>query len=198
MTPPTLEVWRVDATTDGGFAPLLGADERARAQRFAFAADRDRFVLRRGVRRALLAAHPGAACSVSSTPGEVVVAVARGTAVGVDVERPRDGRERLHARVCSPREQAALRRDGDLFHTLWVRKEAVLKLLGVGLARPPATVDVLVPGPLAVPEPVWLRDLPGALPAAVACERRPERLRIVRATAAGGVLARVQETVVDA
>jgi len=186
----TVEVWRIEAGADGGFAPRLDAGERARAQRFAFPADRDRFVLRRGARRALLAAHPGAACSVSSTPGEVVIAVASGTALGVDVERPRGGRERLHPRVCTPREQAALRRDGDLFHTLWTRKEAVLKLLGVGLARPPATIDVLDPGALAV----WLRDLPGGLPAAVACARRPDRLRIVRATAAGGALAVLEET----
>jgi 4'-phosphopantetheinyl transferase len=186
----TVEVWRVEATTDGGFAPRLDAAERARARRFAFPADRDRFVLRRGLRRALLAARPGAACSVSSTPGEVVVAIARGTAVGVDVERPRPRREALYARVCSPREQAALGGDDDLFHTLWTRKEAVLKLLGVGLARPPATVDVLVPGELGV----WLRDLPGGLPAAVACARRPDRLRIVRATAAGGALAPVEVT----
>jgi 4'-phosphopantetheinyl transferase len=197
MTAASVEVWRVDATADGGFAALLDSDERARAQRFAFAADRARFVLRRGVRRVLLAAHPGAAVSVSSTPGEVLVALARGTAVGADVERPRAGRERLHARVCSPREQAALRDGRASFHMLWTRKEAVLKLLGVGLARPPAMVDVLVPGSLAVPEPVWVRDLPGGLPAAVACARRPERLRIVRATAAGGALAPVEETDVD-
>jgi hypothetical protein len=41
---------------------------------------------------------------------------------------------------------------------------------------------------------VWVRDLPGGLPAAVACTRRPERLRIVRATAADGALATVEET----
>jgi len=180
----TVDVWRVEATTDGGFAPRLDADERARAQRFAFPADRDRFVLRRGVRRALLAAHPGAEYSVSSTPGEVLVAVARGTAVGVDVERPRGGRERLYARVCSPRERAALAAGTARFHTLWTRKEAVLKLLGVGLARHPATIDVLVPEALTV----WLRDLPGALPAALACDPPPERVRIIRATAADGAL----------
>jgi phosphopantetheinyl transferase len=190
MTPATVDVWRVEAGTDGGFAARLDAGERARAQRITFAADRARFVLRRGVRRALLAAHPGAELSVSSTPGEVVVAVARGTRVGVDVERPCGGRERLFARVFSAREQAALEAGAARFDTLWTRKEAVLKLLGIGFARHPATVDVLVPATdaFAALGPVWLRDLPGGLPAAVACTRRPERVRVIRAAAAGGTL----------
>jgi phosphopantetheinyl transferase len=202
-----IEVWRVATGTDGGFGAALDPGERERARRFAFADDRDRFVLRRGVRRALLAGRDASwFWSASSTPGEVVVALARGTAVGVDVERRRGDRANLYARVCTPAEQAALRRAGAgagaLFHTLWTRKEAVLKLLGVGLARPPANVDALVPATrafatLAAPEPVWVRDLPGTPFAALACARRPDRVRIVRATAVAGVLKPLGEEVVD-
>jgi hypothetical protein len=155
-----IEVWRVEAETDGGF----GAPEPP--PMFTFAADRDRFLLRRGARRALLAGRDSMwSWSASSTPGEVVVALARGTEVGVDVERG-------------------------------------LKLLGVGLARPPATVDALVPAArafaaLSAPEPVWVRDLPGERFAALACTRRPARLRIIRATARGGTLEPLEEVVHD-
>jgi phosphopantetheinyl transferase len=196
-----IEVWRVEAETDGGF----GAPEPP--PMFTFAADRDRFLLRRGARRALLAGRDSMwSWSASSTPGEVVVALARGTEVGVDVERGRADRAVLYARVCTPAERAALRRAGAgagaLFHTLWTRKEAVLKLLGVGLARPPATVDALVPAArafaaLSAPEPVWVRDLPGERFAALACTRRPARLRIIRATARGGTLEPLEEVVHD-
>jgi 4'-phosphopantetheinyl transferase len=73
--------------------------------------------------------------------------VARGTAVGVDVQRHRDAEAREAAAEgwLAPVEQARLARlaPQDRWPATtrcWTQKEAVLKGLGVGLRRSPATV----------------------------------------------------------
>jgi 4'-phosphopantetheinyl transferase len=81
--------------------------------------------------------------NVSQAGDLTVVAVARGREVGVDVERLRpvddvmDLAEGLFAqeevdllRTRPPRDRAAM------FLTLWTRKEAVVKTIGVGLSMP--------------------------------------------------------------
>lgn len=79
--------------------------------------------------------------NLSHARGLVVVAVAHGRRVGVDVAwvggaAPID---RVAERFFSPAERAALQRaPGELrrecFHTIWVRKEALLKGIGAGIS----------------------------------------------------------------
>lgn len=76
--------------------------------------------------------------SRSACDGLGIVALASGSPVGVDVEPLREACE-TRAPWCHPQEtvptaEAAL--------ALWVRKEAVLKALGLGLALPPEQVRV--------------------------------------------------------
>jgi 4'-phosphopantetheinyl transferase len=114
-----LHIWR--ATLDGQpvavaqCAALLSSDEQARADRFVFAPDRDRYTLARGLLRHLLAQYVGgapAALRFAYTPhgkpflvglppqqqiqfnvahsGDIVlIAVCKARRVGVDVERAR-------------------------------------------------------------------------------------------------------------
>jgi 4'-phosphopantetheinyl transferase len=152
---------------------LLSADERARRDRFRFAEAARVFSIAHGVTRRALSRHaaPSAAkpedwrfwCDPLNKPhivpeqaGEpplqfnlshcrlaVAVAVARGTAIGVDVEdrrRPVDHHE-IARRFFAESEvemmwalgptKAAVR-----FFELWTLKEAYLKALGKGLTRP--------------------------------------------------------------
>lgn len=154
----------------------LSDEERGRAERFRRERDAGAFLFRRAFLRAVLARYVAAApaalrfthgefgkpalapasdvsFNASSSGAQVLVAVARGCAVGVDVERTSaalagpEELSRLAARVLTPREQAALRacEPADrpaAFLRLWTRKEAVLKLLGTGLSREPDTLEV--------------------------------------------------------
>jgi 4'-phosphopantetheinyl transferase len=144
----------------------LSEDERARADRFLFPSLRTDFVLARGLLRALLARSCGAApaevrftygpqgkpalandprirFNLSHSGGVAVYAIARDLDLGVDVEqhRPMPDLESIARRFFSPREQAdlialppGLRHAG--FFDCWVRKEAYIKALGLGLSLP--------------------------------------------------------------
>ena len=79
----------------------------------------------------------------------VVIALARGDAVGVDVEfiRPLNDLDAMITATCTQREQSyltTLAADARLsaFYWLWTRKEAWLKLLGIGLGRALTSVEV--------------------------------------------------------
>lgn len=101
--------------------------------------------------------------SVAHTSGVVVVAVARGREVGVDVERlGRSPWLSLPPRVLTPRELASLEgltvTPADAFLRLWTRKEALLKAAGVGLALDPLLVEVSGAG-----EPAAILDLPPSI-----------------------------------
>jgi 4'-phosphopantetheinyl transferase len=152
------------AATD--FLSLLSPDERARARRFFFAEHRRQFVLARGWLRTVLGRYlhtpPGAlgfrygergkpelvpangsapvSFNLAHTDALVVVAVTRGRAVGVDVERVRvvaeaeaiaerlfSPRERIHLQLVSPADRA------ETFFRFWTAKEACTKALGGGL-----------------------------------------------------------------
>ena len=86
-------------------------------------------------------AWPGLHTSLAHCDGMVAVALCEGGPVGVDVER--NDTASLHPirdLVCAPGEAEALatpagEADARLL-ALWTRKEAVLKALGLGLARP--------------------------------------------------------------
>jgi 4'-phosphopantetheinyl transferase len=154
----------------------LAPDELARAARFRFAADRRRFVAGRGVLRETLAAwldvppgrlvfstgthgKPALALpaaggwlrfNVSHSDGLVLIALAAGREVGVDVERMRTNiaDADLARRFFSTREQAALaalpaegRRT--LFFRIWTCKEAFIKATGEGVSRSLHDFDVV-------------------------------------------------------
>lgn len=90
--------------------------------------------------------------SAASTAAMVVVAVARGCGVGVDVERIDPGSVSLalleESLTASERAWVRNGRDPARFFHLWCRKEAVLKGLGFGLSLHPRQVAVD-----AAPEP---------------------------------------------
>lgn len=167
---------------------LLCEQERRRADRFAFDRDRDRFVVAHGGLRWVLSLYaqvPGQDLEFSSapggkprlvTPGELrfnlshseetaLLAVAWGREVGVDVEAVRviEDLDDLATTCFSRAERRALAEVPETsrleaFFDGWTRKEAFLKLLGDGLARPLGSFDVtLAPG-----EPVRLLRVEGA------------------------------------
>jgi 4'-phosphopantetheinyl transferase superfamily len=95
--------------------------------------------------------------SVSHAGDVVLVALARGSRVGVDVEAVRErGIARLPAHALTERELEAFACDPslELFLSYWTRKEALLKAAGVGLAVEPSLIDLpeCGPGVSALPE----------------------------------------------
>jgi 4'-phosphopantetheinyl transferase len=176
----SIEVSWVDM--DAEDAPLarfwetLGADERARAERFRFFRDRRRFVVRRGTLRALLARRLDRPASgiryvcnefgkpsldagdlrfnLSHSHSLALYVIARGIDVGCDVER-RDARfatDEIAARFFAPREVSMLRSLAPALRTegffnCWTRKEAYVKARGYGLSMPlDSFVVSLAPG----------------------------------------------------
>lgn len=91
-----------------------------------------------------LAYFPRGGLSRSSTPGLAAVAAHTGGPVGVDVEAlVADGTlDDLAPSMLHPMEQRTLpnRPAADILLSLWVRKEAVLKACGVGLAVSPSAI----------------------------------------------------------
>jgi 4'-phosphopantetheinyl transferase len=177
----------------GRLRGTLAEDERVRAARFHFEKDRCRFVAARGALRAILGrylrvpparlrfrygphgkpalaaefAGSGLEFNVSHSHSLALLAVARGRALGVDVERLRAdaaGRE-IAERFFSAYEVSALcglpaARQPRAFFDCWTRKEAYVKARGEGLSFPLADFDVsLRPGE----------------PAALLCVRGDER-----------------------
>ncbi|MDO8184334.1 4'-phosphopantetheinyl transferase superfamily protein [Conexibacter sp. JD483] len=170
-----VRVWLVTADEPARrrLQPLLAPDELTRAGRLRNAADRDRFVVGRGLARLALAtqlgiapaavalrtgAHgrPALGCetldfNIAHAGALVACAVARDQRVGIDVEHLRVLRAR-HAFVeltCAPHERAWLEslprraRKAALFE-LWTAKEACLKASGCGLLEPPSEVAVVL------------------------------------------------------
>jgi 4'-phosphopantetheinyl transferase len=150
---------------------LLSSDERARASRFHFDRDRDRYVVGRGVLRTLLGdalgmppelvafeygaqgkprlAIPGPRFNVSHSGAVALYVLSWSAEVGIDVElyRPEFAREHIAERFFSPAEVATLRSLPDdvqphAFLTCWTRKEAYIKARGEGLSLPLDRFDV--------------------------------------------------------
>jgi 4'-phosphopantetheinyl transferase len=188
LGPGDVDVWRAEiglaADRLAVLDSLLTEDERQKACAFRLAADRVRFVVGRGVLRTVLGdylgeppaalgfvsgehgkpalvrspAEPGLQFNVSHSEGLVLVAVADGVDVGVDVQwvRPDFDWERIAARFFSSGEVAALRAlpgelARDAFFACWTHKEAYVKARGEGLQRSFDRFTVLVtPGVPAV------------------------------------------------
>lgn len=92
--------------------------------------------VRTGAGKPVLSPPAGIDFSISHSGDFVVVALAAGGRVGVDIERGREGREvrRLAARWFSAEEAAQVEADPAAFLDLWARKEAFVKALGEGVA----------------------------------------------------------------
>jgi len=153
----------------------LSADEKARASRFRFARDRNRFVGARGLLREILAlylnASPGRMTigygshgkpflagsslrfNVSHSSDAMLLAIAHRREVGVDVE---DGRnidavmDEVGDTVLSePEKQALARLDGEEERTnflrFWTLKESFIKADGRGVSLPLKRIDVSAP-----------------------------------------------------
>jgi len=148
---------------------VLSPDERERALRFRFDRDRGRFVAARSTLRLILAqyldaeagaiefgygaqgkphlageaAASGLHFNLAHAQGVAVYALARGRAVGVDIEsvRPLSDADEIAERFFSPQEARQLRAlpapDKErAFFNCWTRKEAFIKALGQGLSYP--------------------------------------------------------------
>lgn len=183
-----VDLWsaRIAAPADGAAMSVLDRDERARAGRFRFPIDRDRYVARHVFLRQVLAGYLGttpqgvrihttrlgrpeldAPCSldfsISHSDGRALVAVSRGGRVGVDIERVRhlDDALDLAADHMTEREVACVRSvplgsRSRAFLELWTRKEAAVKAMGLGLSQPLDRFDTGEPGPDGVSSPTGL------------------------------------------
>ena len=177
-----VHVWRATlAWPDAAARRLeqcLSADERDKMQRFRFEKDRRRYLIGRGGLRTLLGRYldlapqdlrfeTAAAGKPHLTSGQrrlqfnlahsgefVLIAIAEGRTVGIDVEEIRDDFDagELAAHFFSPSEQRDLemltgRARIEAFFECWTRKEAYVKARGEGLSLPLEQFDVsLRPG----------------------------------------------------
>jgi 4'-phosphopantetheinyl transferase len=161
----------------GGLEPalaLMTGEERVRASRYRHDGDRLMFALGRLMARSLVGRALGVAPSawpwregrhgrpeigddgtdlhfnLSHSAGVVICAIARGRAIGVDVEHlaRRSPDPAMVPRYCSPAEVADVRARGvgwqDRFLTYWTLKEAYLKARGVGISLPLADISFRV------------------------------------------------------
>jgi 4'-phosphopantetheinyl transferase len=172
------------------FWGCLSPDERARWDRFRFAADRERYLAARGMLRRLLAkysgidskmiefeyghnAKPGAQLnsefefSVSHSGALIVQAFTRARRVGIDVEKIREDFpwSSMETLCFSSRERSALsglpkRLSDRIRFAIWTRKEAYLKATGEGIGHL-TELDF----PLDPPGALWGSSIPSVDPA---------------------------------
>jgi len=162
-------------------AQVLDAGEKARAERFLKVLDRRRFLAAHGALRMLLAARAGRppadlaisadaqgkprlaggpAFSLSHSGGRAMAAIGGGASLGVDLEivRPLDNLEAMIDFTCTDDERAHLRRIDDKrlrelrFFECWVKKEAALKALGIGVRVSLRAIETRA-GPWIAPDP---------------------------------------------
>lgn len=158
-----IEIWRANldelAVQRADLIENLDARENARAARFAKPLDGSRFRVGRGYLRERLAPHLSCAArqiaieygawgkpfapdfpdwqwSVSHSGPVLIIAIARGRAIGVDIERVRPNAVISHA--LAPAERAE---NDAQFLQLWTLKEAFLKARGDGWSIAPADID---------------------------------------------------------
>ena len=193
-----VHVWRADLDTLGQAPrALLQDDERARADRLVSAQDRRRWATARGVLRALLGRYldsdpaalrftegpqgkpslqpPSLSFNLSHSAGLALYAITASASLGIDIEVSRHPVDVLGiaARMFGSREAERLQaldpaeRQPE-FLRAWVRYEADLKRLGLGIAAQPPDDD-----PAA-----WILDLDAGAgaPAALAVDHRPSEL----------------------
>lgn len=174
-----VQIWRVALEPPpealARFERCLAPDELARADRFHFARERRRYVVTRAALRILLGrmlsleaadvclqygaeGKPSLATAhqsdlqfnVAHSHELALVALARGPALGVDLEyrRELDDAQRIAQRFFSTQEVAALlaapaAQQQTLFFRIWTRKEAFVKATGKGLSQELDAFDVM-------------------------------------------------------
>lgn len=160
----------LDAAALGAMAAVLSAEERARRDRFVFDRDRRDFVAAHALARRMLARYaetspedwqfdtdthgkpsvvagqagmPPLVFNLSHTHGLVACAVARGTSLGIDVERvdrmtmgPEIAARYFAAAEIRMLDAHAPEEYAGRFIELWTLKEAYIKAVGTGLAHP--------------------------------------------------------------
>ncbi|WP_157956512.1 4'-phosphopantetheinyl transferase superfamily protein [Dyella sp. C11] len=161
-------------------ASMLSSSETSRAARFRHALDHDTYVIAHAFWRVSLGlalhADPaqiafsrspegqpqlpgtGMSTSLSHSGTMVAIAMARGAAVGVDIEGfpARTNLQDIAGVLCTAGETTAISLlDGEArtraLLELWTRKEALLKAFGVGLRVAPASIQAAVGVPVAAP-----------------------------------------------
>jgi 4'-phosphopantetheinyl transferase len=170
--PPLLvgeaHVWVLPLDEAPDLTGLLSPDERRRAERFVYEGPRRQYTAARGGLRLILGRYLGLAperieftttgngkpalvggevrFNVSHSGGLALVAVGRDVELGVDVEqvREREGHLDMARRFFTQREVARVN-SLEAFYHVWVRKEAFLKALGLGLSHGLERFAVSVP-----------------------------------------------------
>ncbi len=174
--------WASPAAGRSNLLRLLDAGERERWSWFRRDEDRARYLVAHALKRIVLSAHAGVPAgalafavvcrhcggahgkprlsegadaiefSLSHSGERVVLAVARGVPLGIDVERlaPERDRASLAPMVLSAAEQSVMAtmpvaKHNEALLRYWTRKEALLKATGDGLAVPPASLTVSAP-----------------------------------------------------
>lgn len=170
LAPDDAHLWRVSLHASDeslhAFARTLSADEHQRADRFRFETRRRRFVIGRGVLRALLGRYAGRApaglefaygahgkpslagppeargifFNASQSEEFALCAITRAGEIGVDVERVRavpEWREIAQRFLTEDRDASPPATLADFFRA-WTRHEARLKAAGLGLGGQPA------------------------------------------------------------
>jgi len=178
LTDDEVRVWRIGIDLPPSelteLRLVLSSDEQERVERFRFEADRRRSVVSRGCLRLLLGAllrlpafslrfeynefgkpklistqEQGLQFNVSHSGDLVLIAITKGRAVGLDVEKIRtdidlDGVAARFFSTDENRRLASLAGPAkyEAFFTCWTRKEAYLKAHGGGLSVPLDRFDV--------------------------------------------------------
>ncbi len=212
---------------------LLDNAERERLGRLRRRRDRERFVVGAALARTIVADYAGTAparigldrtcadcgaahgkprvigcddaveLSISHSGDRVVVAIALGKAVGVDVESPRDDAAQLLELVddvLRPEEARRLRalpanEQAAGFLTYWTRKESLLKATGEGLRLGLASVAVTGPG--EPPRLLGWSEATGNVEGATLADLRPGAGYVACLAVLGGVTHVVEECASD-
>lgn len=182
LTPPQAHFWRVHVAGMNAIPCVswLDADERAVGARFHRAADRTRFTAGRCALKHLLSCYLGTTpralrlekgvhgkpfladvddlhFNLSHSGDWVVIGVAAGAAIGVDIEAvtPNSDVSNLSKICFSPQERRWVASEPEerklaAFYRAWTRKEAYLKMLGSGLVDGLHNIDCLLKTPHAM------------------------------------------------
>lgn len=159
------------------FTDVLSEDERARAARFRFDRDRQRYTAGRCALRCLLSTYlkkeprsiafsygfagkpsvSGISFNLAHSGSHAVIAIAANARVGVDIEEVREfsDMDDVAKSVFSSGELQRWRsapedRRADYFYRLWTRKEAYLKAIGEGIAQRLQALEVSLGDPAEI------------------------------------------------
>jgi 4'-phosphopantetheinyl transferase len=184
LQPAHVDIWRVSlklpVKVRDRLEAILSEDEKERAARFHFAADRERFIAAHGCLRDVLSrylsrapdqfhfstnAHGKPALNghnvefnLSHSGDFALIAIAQECRVGVDVERIRSGisshviaQQYFSTSEFEELQSLPLEQRETAFFTCWTRKEAYIKAQGQGLSLPLKSFDVsLLPNAPAI------------------------------------------------